>query len=127
MSNSGWLEEGPEISLLKLLRGLDDVEINEQELSLDYDVEAKAAEEMTLENLIWLRQVLTDRFEEEELRTLCFDLGVKYSSLPAQGVAGKARELVIYLDNRGQLLDLAKAGKRLRPDISWGDILSDEN
>lgn len=66
-----------------------------------------------------LRQILTERFSEDELRTLCFDLGVDYEVLPAEGKAGKARELVSYLERRKRLSELVKVGQRLRPDISW--------
>jgi hypothetical protein len=32
-----------------------------------------------------LRCILIERFDEEELRTLCSDLGVKYDALPGRG------------------------------------------
>ena len=49
---------------------------------------------------IQIFSTLCDRFSEEELRTLCFFLEVDYNSLPADGKAGKARELVLhYLDD----------------------------
>ena len=52
-----------------------------------------------------LRQILAERFNEGELRTLCFDLGIDYENLPGQGKADKARELVAYFQRRG---DIAK-------------------
>ena len=36
------------------------------------------------ELLTQLRQLLTKRFSDGELRTLCFDLGVEYEDLPGQ-------------------------------------------
>jgi hypothetical protein len=44
-----------------------------------------------------LREMLVARFNEEELRDLCFDLSVDYESLVGQGKAGKARELISYM------------------------------
>ena len=74
--------------------------------------------------LIQLHQLLGQRFDEEELRDLCFDLGVDYDDLRGEGKASKARELVSHLDRRGRLADLASAGKQMRPDIAWDNILT---
>ncbi|MCP4591244.1 MAG: DUF4365 domain-containing protein, partial [bacterium] len=69
-----------------------------------------------------LRKTLAKRFSEGELRMLCFDLGVSYDDLPAQGNADKARELVSYLDRRNRIPALERIGKQLRPDIAWEDV-----
>lgn len=69
-----------------------------------------------------LRQVLAVRFSEEELRTLCFDLGVNYDDLQGEGKAGKARELVAFLDRHGRIPELLEIGRQLRPDIPWPDL-----
>lgn len=66
-----------------------------------------------------LRRILTDRFNESELQTLCFDLQVKYDTLPGSGAADKARELIAYLVRRQQLGRLIEIGQRLRPDVDW--------
>ncbi len=68
-----------------------------------------------------LRKTLAKRFDAEELRTFCFDLGVSYDDLPAQGNAGKASELVGYMERRNRIPELEETGRQLRPDISWGD------
>ncbi len=72
-----------------------------------------------------LRQTLVERFDEEELRTLCYDLGIDFESLPAEGRVGKARELVAYLERRQRLGDLARVGEALRPDIPWRALLQE--
>ncbi len=69
-----------------------------------------------------LRQILSVRFDEGELRTLAFDLDVDYDSLPDQGKANKARELVAYLERRDRILELLQVGQRLQPDILWPSI-----
>lgn len=66
-----------------------------------------------------LRQILTERFSDDELRTLCFDLGLDYALLPGEGKGGKARELVAYLVRRERLSELVEVGQQLRPDIRW--------
>ena len=60
------------------------------------------------EQLSQLRQNIIDRFSDEELRDLCVDLGIDYESLPAQGKAGKARELVAYCERRGRIPELKR-------------------
>jgi hypothetical protein len=66
-----------------------------------------------------LRQVLAERFDEGELRTLCFDLGIEYDDLPGEGRAGRARELVAYLERRDRIPYLMELGRRVRPDVLW--------
>ena len=66
---------------------------------------------------ILLLNVLTDRFDVEELKNLCFYLNVDYDNLPAEGKNNKARELVQYLENRQRLSELKELIREQRPDI----------
>jgi hypothetical protein len=66
-----------------------------------------------------LRQLLVERYSEDELRTLCHDLGVDVEVLGGHGKAGRARELVAYLERRERLDDLVRAGRLHRPDVAW--------
>lgn len=50
-----------------------------------------------------LYQLLIGHFDLEELRTLCFDLGVEYDDLRGEGRSAKSRELVRLMQRRGQL------------------------
>ena len=70
-----------------------------------------------------LRQLLVERFNDQELRDLCFELDVDYDSLPGDGKADKARELLLFLERRGRIQDLIETGTRIRPDINWTDII----
>jgi hypothetical protein len=74
---------------------------------------------------IGLRMSLSTRFSEEELRTLCYDLNVDYDDLPAQGKANKARELVAHFERRDNVSELVTVGRRLRPDVPWGDSIKE--
>lgn len=64
---------------------------------------------------------ILDHFNEEELKTLCFNLTPKvdYESLAALGKAGKARELVTYCARNGMLDELIKECRRERPKANW--------
>ncbi|MDX1616641.1 MAG: hypothetical protein R3300_20200 [Candidatus Promineifilaceae bacterium] len=64
-----------------------------------------------------LRNLLRDSFSEDDLRDLCFDLGLDYDNLPGDGKAAKAREIVIYFGRRQRLPDLAEHLGRTRPDL----------
>ncbi len=68
------------------------------------------------EQLSQLRQIIIDHYNDEELRTLCADLGVDYDSLPAQGKVGKARELVAYCERRGRIPELKQRVEAGPPD-----------
>jgi GTPase SAR1 family protein len=69
-----------------------------------------------------LRQGLAGCFNEEELRTLCFDLELDYESLPAQGKDGKAREIVAYFERIGSTARLIEHCRLLRPQGRWAEI-----
>lgn len=63
-------------------------------------------------------QVLVARFDREELRTLCFKLGMDYDDLPAEGRDAKARELIRYMSRRvGGLERLRAAIEAERPGV----------
>ncbi|MCP4424985.1 MAG: hypothetical protein GY803_10865 [Chloroflexi bacterium] len=64
-----------------------------------------------------LLQTLEEYFDEEELRTLAFNLDIDYESLPARGKAGKARELALFFQKRNRLSELIDAIQKERPDI----------
>lgn len=64
-----------------------------------------------------LWHVLRDRTNAEDLRNLCFLLGLDYETLPGDSRSGKAREIVAYYHRREDLDALAAALHQLRPDI----------
>ena len=69
-----------------------------------------------------LLDILTNRFSESELRTLCFRLGIDHEALPGASKPDKARELILHCERRDQLPQLAAEIVRLRPDISTSEI-----
>jgi class 3 adenylate cyclase/tetratricopeptide (TPR) repeat protein len=84
--------------------------------------EAGREEERRRQRLARLRHILDTRFDEDELRTLCFDLGVEYEDLPAMGQANKARELVAYFERRDRIPELISTGRQMRGDVPWDDV-----
>jgi len=86
--------------------------------------EVKVAQEAQTQQevLVRLRQNLAKHFSEEEIRTLCFDMGVDYENLPAIGKENKAREFIVYLERCGRLPELVENCRELRPSSSWPTI-----
>lgn len=66
-----------------------------------------------------LHHDLAERFNKEELRSLCFDLGIRDENLAADTLDGMARELVAYCERTGQIPDLVARCRELRPHVSW--------
>jgi GAF domain-containing protein len=63
-----------------------------------------------------LHRVLSRHFSYDELHNLCLDLGVPFENLPGTSRDAKARELVLYLQRRGRILELFKQIRLLRPN-----------
>jgi hypothetical protein len=61
--------------------------------------------------LKWIRE----KFNDNELRDLCFELGIDYERLLGEGKAAKARELVAYCQRCDRLAELEQAAQRMRP------------
>lgn len=76
--------------------------------------------------LVEIHQILVDRFSLEELKTLCFEIGVEFDDLEGGGKRDKARELIRYLDRRDQLDALRQAVMRHRRDVIWPTVSSGE-
>lgn len=64
-----------------------------------------------------VRQALVNHFSLEELRTLCFDIGIDFEELPGSSKSAKARDLVQYWHNRRDLDRLVDLIRRQRGEI----------
>jgi hypothetical protein len=80
-------------------------------------VKSVAATPVSGADLARIRHALVDSFDLEELRTLCFDLGMDFESLPGQSKPAKAREMVNYWRNRHDLNPLTEAIRTERGNI----------
>jgi hypothetical protein len=74
-----------------------------------------------------LRQILVKYFDDDELRTLCFELRVEYADLPSASRRGKARELIAHLERRDRLPELVKIGREMRPNAPWESVSKAES
>lgn len=79
----------------------------------------KRPESSILQNL---RFVLSNRFNESELRNLCFDLKIDYEKLSGSNKSDKAREIVLFFERRNDLARLIDYILNHRNDISKEDI-----
>ena len=86
------------------------------------DIDTVVDEPVEQTHLATLRQVLIERFSDDELRTLSFDLRIDYDGLLVEGKANKALELVRYLERRNQIPDLLAVISKQRPDIPLNSL-----
>ncbi|MCA9930765.1 MAG: SIR2 family protein [Anaerolineales bacterium] len=68
-------------------------------------------------NLRNLRILLGERFNDDDLRTLCFDLGVEYDDLSGENKGAKLRSLLTHLNTRSRFDDLFEILKQDRPGV----------
>ena len=68
-------------------------------------------------DLAQLRRNVVEYFNDNELRNLCFDLGINYDALPGSGTDAKARELVALCLRQGKLADLLTQCALERPHV----------
>jgi hypothetical protein len=71
-----------------------------------------------LATAVQTQTILANRFDLEELKTLCFRLGINFDSLRGEGLEGKSREMVAYFQRRRQIPRLVHAIQQYRPDIT---------
>ena len=68
--------------------------------------------------IVRLRELLIARLNLDELRTLCFDIGLDYGSLEGGTKDGKIRELLSHVERRNELAFLIERVKGQRPDLA---------
>lgn len=69
-------------------------------------------------NLVELRNKMTEKFNDQEIRDICFELPepkVDYEDLPGEGRTVKIRELIQKLDRLGRIPELIKICQDKRP------------
>lgn len=69
------------------------------------------------------REELNDVLNEQELRTLCFDLAIDYESLPGNSKDVKIRELIALFQRNGRLPELISRLEAVRPKTNWQEML----
>ena len=71
---------------------------------------------------VHLREVLTEHFDEGELRQLCFDLSVDYDILSGSNKAEKVTALVSYMQRRNRVDELANYVREKRKHVQLKTI-----
>jgi hypothetical protein len=69
-----------------------------------------------------LLQLLTTKFDIEELRALSFDLGINYDDLRGDTKTAKALALVLHCERRDRIADLGQALYQERPQAFTQDV-----
>jgi Effector-associated domain 7 len=64
-------------------------------------------------------------FSLEEIRTLCFDLGVDFDSVRGEGKSARIRELLIAMGRSGRLPELLSLVQQERRNVTWPPIPDD--
>ncbi len=66
-----------------------------------------------------LTHLFGSKFSEDELRSVCLDIGVDYENLPGSMKEARAQSLVRWAASRALLDELARIGKEKRPLDDW--------
>jgi hypothetical protein len=66
-----------------------------------------------------LYENLNRYFSLDEIRTINFNMGIDYDSIPGEAKPAKIRELLIILGRQGKLPDLLGLVNRYRPNANW--------
>lgn len=77
---------------------------------------------MQATNLSLLLKQIEQSFNNDELRLLCYDLGINYENLPGETRSQFARELILHCQRTGRLSDLIQVCRELRPNASWPSL-----
>jgi nucleoside phosphorylase len=73
-----------------------------------------------------LHKQLIERYNLDELRTLCAQMGVPFEDLDGEGRQSKAREMILWLRRHGRGADL-KAHLQRQPTISTGNAILEQS
>jgi hypothetical protein len=72
-----------------------------------------------------LHKQIDQLFNLEEVRTLCFDLGVDFDNVAGEGKSARIRELILQLARRDELQSLIDLVRQERPRAVWADVPAD--
>jgi hypothetical protein len=62
------------------------------------------------------------QFNNDELKLLCFDLGLDYENLGGDTKTIKCLELILYAERRGKMEDLLSLCEKARPGLNWSEL-----
>lgn len=85
--------------------------------------ETSTVESMDLPHL---RSLISDSFNESELKDLCFELGLDYETISGDEKLSKIRELIMQMNRVGRVEELVQTCADKRPHLSWPGIVRSE-
>ena len=62
---------------------------------------------------------LTEKSSLDDLKVMCFDLGIDFDDIPGEAKPTRAANIIQHLERRARLGELVAWGKRKRPDLKW--------
>ena len=70
-------------------------------------------------SLSQLRRNMLEAFNDNELEDLCFEMDIRWESLPGETIDAKAREIIKSCERNGRLDELVGKCRGLRPHLNW--------
>ena len=71
------------------------------------------------------RELIAEYFSLDELKSLCFDIGINDESLEGNGLDGKTRELVKYCFRHNKIRELMAVCQAQRPHAPWEELIDE--
>ena len=65
------------------------------------------------------RAEMVDAFSLDEIRSICYSLGVKYDDLPGETLSSKVQSLCEHMERIEKSYQLARKCAELRPGRNW--------
>jgi hypothetical protein len=105
---------------MEWMNGTSYVKIVEQhDLATAFFIAERRPFEQENVDVVDLLKLLSDGFNLSELKDLSFRLGVDYENLAGEGKQDKARELILYMQRNGRVLELVALCDQIRPNFDW--------
>jgi hypothetical protein len=79
----------------------------------------------SIQYLAALHKEIDDFFSFDEIKTLCFDLGVDHENIPGEIRSAFIRNLIVSLARQKRLQVLLDRVREERPSVAWPDIPAD--
>ncbi|MCI0563783.1 MAG: hypothetical protein MN733_35360 [Nitrososphaera sp.] len=95
--------------------------IKQEVVCVETPVESDSMVKVILElpDRVYLLETISIYFNEGELQTLCYTMGIDYEELGGAGKQEKVRELITYCERHGRVVELIEHCQRLRPNFEW--------
>ena len=71
-----------------------------------------------------LHHLIDQHYTLDEIRLLCFELGIDYEELAGEKKSGKTAELILYCQRHGRLPALLKKLREQQPHVAWPDLVA---